>query len=126
MMASEDSVMIQMSATFLVIFGVVQIVSSIPGFVVGWYLFKLKNWAKIVVTIFLVVGLLGIPFGTAFGGFYLWVLHSEKGKQVFTDEYRHAVATTPDIQPGHGTLITIISLLVGGAVGYFAISYFMG
>ena len=58
--------------------------------VVGLHLLKFRNWAKIAATIVCALALLGIPIGTAIGGYFLWILHSEKGKVVFSDQYRAA------------------------------------
>ena len=92
-------------------------------FALGWFVNQLHDWAKIVITIFLVIGLLGFPVGTAINGYFLWVLHSEKGKVIFTDDYREAVRLTPNMKPQSSAILTIIGILVGLAIGYFGVNY---
>lgn len=84
------------------------------GIFVGWGLFKLKTWAKVAATVLLVPSLLNIPIGTAISGYFLWVLHNQKGKEVFSDRYRKAVAATPDLRPGRRLIIivAVVALVV--------------
>ena len=86
-------------------------------FAIGWFLNNLMVWAKIVSTIFLIPTLFGFPFGTAFSGYFLWVLHSEKGKEVFSQEYRDAVRATPDMKTSYKTLFILVGLFVGLIIG---------
>lgn len=62
----------------------------------GWFR-SLDPKAKNPGTILACVGLLGIPIGTIINAYVLYLLHSQKGKVVFSSEYRSVVAATPDI-----------------------------
>jgi hypothetical protein len=49
-------------------------VLSLPGFIGGIGLLLRKSWARVLLLIVAVLGLLNIPFGTALGIYTLWVL----------------------------------------------------
>lgn len=95
---------------------------------VGWSVFKLRTWSKIAATILLVPNLLSFPIGTAVGGYFLWVLHCEKGKEVFSNDYQRAIKATPDLRPGKRLIIIVtvvtvlLFLLAVGMSVYFAFS----
>lgn len=58
--------------------GVLLLVLSVPGIIGGIWLLKRRPWARILVLIVGVLGLIDIPFGTALGVYTLWVLvHDE-------------------------------------------------
>ena len=102
--------------------GTILLMSSLQ-FALGWFINKLQTWAKIVATVFMVIGLLGVPVGTAINGYFLWVFHCEKGKVIFSDDYREAVRLTPNMKPNAGVIVTIVGILVGLAIGYFGVNY---
>lgn len=43
-------------------------------------------------------GLIGFPIGTLINGYILWLFRSEKGKRVFSEEYRRIRSETPHIR----------------------------
>lgn len=59
---------------------------------------RLENWAKIVATVFSVIGLIGFPVGTLISAYFLYLLLSEKGKIVFSDHYKTVIQQTPHIK----------------------------
>ncbi len=79
---------------------------------------NLKQWSKIPVAIFSGVGLIGIPIGTLINGYILFLFFGKKGKIVFSDRYRGAIAATPHIK--YRTSI-IIWIFVGLLVALFAV-----
>jgi len=109
----------------MIVFGVMA-VFSIFGLFVGWSLFKLKSWAKIASTVLLVPNLLSIPVGTAISGYFLWILHNEKGKEVFSDKYRRAVEATPDIHAGRRLMIIVGVLVVVVFLAAIGLAFFFG
>lgn len=118
LIASADSAILPFEASALVLIaGVLLLLFNGLQIVFSWYLYKLKGWAKIATTIGLVIGLLGVPLGTAACGYFLWVLHGEKGKQVFSEEYRRAMEATPDMSPSYTTLYLIIGLSIVFTIG---------
>lgn len=121
---NPDEPAVQSSMVFMMIVFGVMLVFSLVGIFVGLGLFKLENWAKIGSTILLLPNLLSIPVGTAISGYFLWALHNEKGKEVFSQKYRRAVAATPDIRPGKRLMIIVgavflLSFLVAVGLGVF-------
>jgi len=59
---------------------------------------KLQRWVRIPVTILSALGLLSFPIGTIINGYIIWLIWSEKGKMVFTDEYQEIIAATPHVK----------------------------
>ena len=104
------------------------LIFPIAGIFVGLALFKLKNWAKIAASILMFPFLFAIPVGTAMTGYFLWILHNEKGKEVFSEKYRRAVAATPDIKAGRrlmiivGAVVVLVFLVSIGLAVFFAMS----
>jgi hypothetical protein len=71
---------------------------------------KLQNWARYVAVVFSVIGLLGFPIGTIISAYFLYLLLSQKGTRVFSDEYKEIIAATPHIK--YKTSIIVIILLI--------------
>lgn len=71
------------------------------------------------------VGLIGFPIGTLINGYILWLFRSEKGRRVFSEEYRQIRAETPHIRCRTPVWFwVLVALLVGGvalSVAYFAL-----
>lgn len=49
-------------------------ISSIPGIIGAWGLWKGKEWARILIVVLSVFNLVNFPFGTAVGIYALWTL----------------------------------------------------
>ena len=64
----------------------------------GLGLRALKRWARSVSFILSCIGLLAIPIGTIINGYVLYLLASQKGKTVFSDDYKQTIAETPHIK----------------------------
>ena len=82
---------------------------------------KFESVGRIIVTIFSVIGLLGIPIGTLISGYILYLLWSAKGNVVFTPEYQRVIQATPHIKYKTSIIIWIllglvVSLIVIGIV----------
>lgn len=82
-------------------------VSALYG-AAGVGLRKLKPWARIVVTIVSVIGLIGFPAGTLISCYILYLLWSKKGRVVFTPDYLDVIAATPHIKYKTSLLVWII------------------
>jgi hypothetical protein len=65
---------------------------------VGAGLRRLKKWARIPTGILSGLGLLGFPLGTIINAYILYLVFSQKGAMVFSDEYRTAIEQTPHIK----------------------------
>ncbi len=65
------------------------------------------------------IGLIGFPVGTLFNAYVLHLLFSEKGKVVFSDEYKQIIADTPDIKSRTSIIVwlfaglLLLAILVG-------------
>ncbi len=83
---------------------------------------RLKPWSKISCTVVCVLGLLAIPVGTVINGYFLYLLHSEKGRIVFSPEYAKVRAATPHIKYRMSKWIWIPLLACLGLIGLVVIA----
>lgn len=84
---------------------------------VGWGLRRLQGWAVIGASLLACVALLSVPFGTLFGLYVLYILHTAKGRRVMTPRYRAIVDATP-----HVVYYTNWAIIIAvSAVAFFAI-----
>ena len=95
---------------FPAVFGVVYVVLGLLQGATAIGLRRLQPWARIVGIVFSVIGLLGFPIGTLISAYILYLLASQKGNYIFTDEYRRVVEQTPHIK--YRTSMIVIILLV--------------
>lgn len=65
---------------------------------IGRGLRNLDPKIRLALTILLVFGLLGFPIGTILSLYFLYLLYSEKGKRILTEQYQAVVAQTPHIK----------------------------
>ena len=56
---------------------------SVPGIIGGIGLLKYKSWARYLVLVLSVLGLLNIPIGTAIGVYSIWVLAQDETAKLF-------------------------------------------
>jgi hypothetical protein len=59
-----------------------------------------------------VLGLAGFPLGTLLNMYILWLIHSEKGKLIFSPDYAAIVEATPDVKYRTTLLVWIILGLI--------------
>ncbi len=85
---------------------------SVAQIWVGTGLRRLRSWARIPTGILSGLGLLGFPIGTIVNGYILWLIFSQKGKTVFSDEYQAVIAQTPHIKYRTSVLVWILLGLV--------------
>ena len=112
------------SDVFMLVFAIVYVVLGVITIVVGRGYRKLKRWVRIPGTILAVLGLLSIPIGTLINGYVLYLLHSEKGRTVFSEVYQDIREATPEVVYRSSKMAWIILalLLVGifGLIAYFS------
>src|SRR4030095_8127226 len=75
---------------------------------VGTGLRRLRRWARIPTGILSGIGLLGFPIGTIINGYILYLIFSQKGKVVFSDEYRAVIEQTPHIKYRTSIVVWIV------------------
>ncbi len=68
---------------FALVCGSVLIIIGIIDFIIGWGLWSLQSWARIVAIIFAVIGLLNFPIGTIISIIVLWYLFKPEIKAAF-------------------------------------------
>ena len=94
----------------LACFGILQIWVAIG-------LRRLKSWARIPTAILSGIGLLVFPFGTIINGYILYLVLCQKGKTVFSDEYKLVIEQTPHIKYKTSIIVWIfvgiLLLLIG-------------
>lgn len=87
---------------------------------IGMGLRRLDPKVRTVSMIMTGFGLLGFPIGTLISGYILYLLASEKGKEVLSVEYQGIVAATPHIKYRTSIVVWIlVGLLVVGLLGAF-------
>jgi hypothetical protein len=122
-----------LGAAFLLLIGVVSMVSGDLGrlamgalfcllaagqLVVGIGLRGLKSWARIPTGILSGIGLIGFPLGTLINGYILYLVFCQKGATVFSDDYKRVIAETPHIK--YRTSI-VVWILLGLVVALIAV-----
>ena len=73
---------------------------------------KLKKIVRIPTMILAGIGLIGFPIGTLISAYILYLLGSQKGVQVFSDEYAEVIAATPHIKYRSPKLIIVLFVLI--------------
>lgn len=71
---------------------------SMLQFCVGTGIRQLKKWVKLPVGILSGIGLFGFPIGTLINAYILYLVFGKKGAVVFSKEYQHIIAATPQIK----------------------------
>lgn len=94
--------------------------------VVGSGLRGLRKWARIPTGILSGFGLLGFPLGTVINAYILYLVFGEKGKMVFSEEYRLVVEQTPHIKYRTSVVVWVLLALLIGLLGIAMVSVFLG
>lgn len=81
-----------------IIVGLVFVGLGILQIWVGSGLRQLKSWARIPTAVLSGIGLLGFPLGTLINGYILYLVLCQKGRTVFSDEYKRVIEQTPHIK----------------------------
>jgi hypothetical protein len=87
----------------------------------------LRKWARIPTGILSGLGLLGFPLGTLINGYILYLIFSQKGKTVFSEEYQAVIEQTPHIKYRTSILVWILLGLVLLVIGIaISVAFFAG
>jgi len=73
---------------------------------------KLQPWVKGPVAVLSVIGLFAFPLGTLINGYILYLVFCEKGRVVFSPQYREIIRQTPHIKYQSSVVVTIFLVLV--------------
>lgn len=79
---------------------------------VGRSVRQLKDTGRYAASVLAAIGLINVPIGTLIGAYILYLLHSEKGKRVFSDEYRSIVEATPHIKYKSKAMMLLLVIVV--------------
>lgn len=107
---------------FLLILSVVLLLISILQLVAAFGFRKLASWSKVPGGIVATIGLLSFPLGTLINAYVLYLLFSEKGRMVFSPEYKKVIQETPHIKYKTSIVIWIllgllVAIVLFGAIG---------
>jgi hypothetical protein len=84
---------------------------------VGTGLRRLRKWARIPTGVLSGIGLLGFPLGTLINAYVLYLVFSQKGKMVFSDEYQAVIQQTPHIKYRTSMVVWILFVLLVLIIG---------
>jgi len=82
----------------MIIMGAVCLAMSALQLYAAFNIRKLGGPGRVIITVFSCIGLLAIPVGTLISAYFLYLLWSEKGKYIFTPDYKKVVEATPHIK----------------------------
>ncbi len=93
---------------------------GVLSIVVGRGIRTLQPWARTICIVLAVIGLLAFPVGTMINAYILYLLHAEKGKRIFKEDYAAIMAATPGVKyrtsPVVWIVLGIILLVVAAAI----------
>ncbi len=75
-LVAEDATALQVLEIVGTVIPVMFLVFAVPGILAGIGLLTGKPWARILTIVMAALALTNVPFGTAIGGYVLWVLLS--------------------------------------------------
>lgn len=78
--------------------GVILLCLGILQICVGVGVRQLKSWARIPTAVLSGIGLLMFPLGTLINGYILYLVLCQKGRTVFSDDYKRTIERTPHIK----------------------------
>jgi hypothetical protein len=84
---------------------------------------RLKRAVRIPTMILSGLGLIGFPIGTIISAYILYLLGSQKGVQVFSDEYAQVIAATPHIKYRSSILAVILIIIFAVLIITVAATY---
>jgi hypothetical protein len=93
--------------------GSLLLVLGIVYFKLGGWFIKLNPKAKTPGTILACLGLFAIPLGTLINAYILYLMHSSKGKLVFSSEYQVVIDATPEIKYKTSKIIWALLIILG-------------
>ena len=89
------------------------LLAFVPLYVwIGMGLRRLDPRVRLGATLLAAIGLLSIPIGTLINGYILYLLHSARGKRVFSEEYRAVMAATPHIRYRTSRVVIGLAILL--------------
>jgi len=103
--------------------GLLMMLAVISGlaFFVGRGMISLQPWARRAAIVLCFVGLLVFPAGTVICSYLLYLLLSDKGRTVFTDEYRRVIQQTADVRfpQRNSDALLLLAAILAVMTGWF-------
>jgi hypothetical protein len=96
--------------------GIFIIMLAIGYFYVGRGFRLLDPKIKVIGTILAAIGLLSFPIGTLINAYVLYLIHSQKGKMVFSEEYRQVIQATPNIKYKMSLVVVVLLAILVFAI----------
>lgn len=115
---------LSMSIVWLQIFVLIPI--AIFQIFLGMGVRKLQKWSRVPTLCLAGLSLINLPIGTLFGAYILYLLFSQKGKMVFSDEYQAIIQETPHIKYKTSIIlkialvVVIVLVLLGLGAAFFS------
>jgi hypothetical protein len=110
------------SIFFVIVPAIITALIGIVRLAIGLGLIKLTRFGLVGGMILHVLGLLGIPFETMFSIYFLIIINSEKGKKIFSPEYRAVIDATPNFRRP----VPIIGWLFLGVFAIMVLGFVIG
>jgi hypothetical protein len=82
----------------------------------GYGLRRLRKWARIPSSFLCALGLVNAPIGTLISVYLLYLLLSNKGKTVFSDDYQLVIQQTPHIKYRTSRLMILVLVILIGVL----------
>lgn len=98
------------AAIFSIVLGCLFLFVGIVQVATAFGIRRLEPWARTIATILSVFYLLAIPIGTLISIYCLYLLLSQKGAVVFSEEYKRVIDQTPHVR--YKTSVVVIVLVV--------------
>ncbi len=98
---------------------------GVISLIVGRGVRTLRRWVKVPVAILSGLGMLSIPIGTLINGYILYLIFSEKGKTVLSDDYKKIIKLTPEIRYKTPKWVWVLAFILIAFITlavYFAVS----
>lgn len=95
------------------------------GALLGWLgrgLKQLKAWARIPAGVLSGIGLIGFPIWTIINSYILYLLFSQKGAMVFSEEYKQIIADTPIMRARTSIIVWIFLALLVASIVFTALA----
>jgi uncharacterized membrane protein (DUF2068 family) len=101
---AEGMVVFGIGAMYLFL-GVLQLATAVG-------LRKLAPWARWVAVVFSAIGLIGFPIGTLISAYILYLLLSQKGSMVFSENFKSIITATPHVKYKTSKVVWVLLILL--------------
>lgn len=79
---------------------------------VGWGLYRFYQPQRVVGVVLSCLGLLAVPVGTIINVYFLWLLGSKKGRQIFAADYQKIIQETPEVRYRTSVFVIVLAVIM--------------